>query len=132
MSALSERMALCLSRVNKRKSDLVRYVGISYPTVNAWFTGDTKKLDGVNLVKAAEFFGVNPLWLAQGTGPMAEGDVAPKTIVEEFIDKLRRADAAGCVDTYLIDSFDALLNVSMQRSANEQATPGRSTPVRKP
>jgi hypothetical protein len=38
-----------------------------------WVSGKTKKLDGLNLTRAAQFFGVNPLWLGAGKGQKFPG-----------------------------------------------------------
>lgn len=43
--------------------------GVSQPSVSEWRTGETKSIEGRNLLAAAEFLGVRPKWLAEGVGP---------------------------------------------------------------
>lgn len=47
---------------------LARHCKVQPPSVADWVSGKTKTLEGENLVLAAEFFVVNPTWLATGKG----------------------------------------------------------------
>lgn len=63
---------------------LARHCGVKAPSVSDWVHGETKSLEGQNLLCAAEFFGVHPLWLNTGQGPKfldKSGNPTPK--VEE-------------------------------------------------
>lgn len=44
-----------------------------------WFTGETKSLKADSAIQAADFLGVRPQWLIDGTGPMRPqlGPVVP-------------------------------------------------------
>lgn len=48
---------------------LAKACGVSPPSVSGWRTGDSKTLEGSNLLAAADFLGVRPKWLADGVGP---------------------------------------------------------------
>lgn len=50
------------------KAALARHCKIEPPSVSDWVSGRTVTLEGKNLIKAAEFFNVNPSWLATGKG----------------------------------------------------------------
>jgi len=69
---LRDRVAEAFSELppeKQSKKALADYCGVKAPSVNAWFSGDTKSLKGENLVKAAEYLNVEPKWLAEGIGP---------------------------------------------------------------
>lgn len=53
-----------------KQSALADACGISPVSVNDWLSGKSKSLRGKNLMAAANFLHVNPLWLASGRGPM--------------------------------------------------------------
>lgn len=69
MNTLSDRLIRTLAEIDKNQSELARYVGVRSPSVNDWISGKTKTIKGSNLIRASEFLGVNPLWLAEGKGP---------------------------------------------------------------
>lgn len=52
------------------KSDLARACRVSPSAVGQWEKGETKTLEGENLVLAATAMGVDPMWLATGRGEM--------------------------------------------------------------
>lgn len=78
MSALKERLALALQRRQDAaspgervsKASLARACNIKAPSVADWFSGQTLSLEGSNLVRAADYLGVNAAWLATGKGRM--------------------------------------------------------------
>lgn len=69
MENLSDRIISALTEIGKNQSELARFVGVRSPSVNDWISGKTKTIKGQNLLRAAEFLKVNPLWLAEGKGP---------------------------------------------------------------
>lgn len=72
-TTLQERLALAMAGPPKIKQvELAAACGIRAPSVNDWLTGKSKRMDGVHLIKASEFLGVRPKWLALGVGPMKE------------------------------------------------------------
>lgn len=61
-----------------KPSALAREVGVSPSAVTQWETGQTKKLDGDNLLKVSKALHVRPEWLQYGELPMRnDGDFAP-------------------------------------------------------
>ena len=51
------------------QQQLADAVGVSRPSVTHWETGDSRMLEGDNLVRAARALGVATEWLLYGTGP---------------------------------------------------------------
>lgn len=49
---------------------LARRVGVTKSAVNQWEHGQTKRLEGENLLRCARALGVSPDWLLSGKGPM--------------------------------------------------------------
>lgn len=71
---LSERMKAALAEMPRGSQvALARHCGVKPPSVTDWINGRTAKIEGANLVKAAEFLRVRVRWLADGRGPMREG-----------------------------------------------------------
>lgn len=71
MSTFQERIAELLAGPPKiSQAALARACGIKPPSVNDWVSGKTKSIEGENLLRAAAFLKVSPLWLATGKGPM--------------------------------------------------------------
>lgn len=74
MSTLAERIEELIADYESdgkkfKQVDLARACGIASPSVSDWRSGKTKNLEGANLLRAAEFFGAMPRWLAEGKGP---------------------------------------------------------------
>ncbi|MGJ7533926.1 MULTISPECIES: helix-turn-helix domain-containing protein [unclassified Variovorax] len=69
MSTLKERFAL-LARANPAitQADLARATGAKPPSVNAWFSGNTKSMRASTAALAAKLYGADPHWLATGEG----------------------------------------------------------------
>lgn len=63
---------------------LAKACGVTSPSVSGWRTGDSKSLEGSNLLAAAEFLGVRPKWLADGIGPKYAVAVPAINQVEEI------------------------------------------------
>jgi phage repressor protein C with HTH and peptisase S24 domain len=70
MNTLSERIAYILEQRGISQSALAVRVGIKQPSVAAWLSGKTKKIEGENLLNTAAALGVHPEWLATGSGPI--------------------------------------------------------------
>lgn len=66
--SLAKRIKQALKDAGISKSDLARAVGVSPSAVTQWENGDTKVLDGDNLLKAARALSVSPEWLGSGKG----------------------------------------------------------------
>lgn len=68
MSTLAERLTECFEDSGAKPAELARACGIKQPSINDWMSGRTKNISGENLLLAAQFFKVNPWWLATGKG----------------------------------------------------------------
>lgn len=74
MRTLQERLRHVMAGPPKvSQAALARACGIKPPSVNDWLSGKTKSIEGENLLNAAAFLKVLPLWLATGKGPMRDG-----------------------------------------------------------
>jgi len=70
-STLAERLKEAMAGPPKISGiTLAKACGVAPPSVSGWRTGDSKSLEGSNLLAAAKCLGVRPEWLADGTGPM--------------------------------------------------------------
>lgn len=77
MTTLAERIGQLVAEQSKatKKSkgqiiaDLAKHCAIKAPSIYNWLDGTTKNLQGMNLIKTAEFFNVSPAWLNSGKGP---------------------------------------------------------------
>ncbi|ADU91120.1 helix-turn-helix domain-containing protein [Taylorella equigenitalis] len=70
MFNMNDRLQLAMKERNVKQADLVRITGLSRSSISAWVTGSTKTLRGENLLKVANFLGVNLDWLTYGIGQM--------------------------------------------------------------
>ena len=71
MSTLKQRFAkLAELHPEITQADLARATGAKPPSVNAWFSGETKSMKAATAAKAAQLYGCNPHWLATGEGEM--------------------------------------------------------------
>lgn len=102
MRTLAERLQRALDeRPGASQADLARYCRAKGPSVSAWFTGDTKALKAHTLLLAAEFLGVRPRWLLDGTGPMREGDAeTPRFAAETPAPYAAPADLPGALQVF--------------------------------
>ncbi|MEQ1303220.1 XRE family transcriptional regulator [Acinetobacter radioresistens] len=64
---INEAIAHFISQKKLKKldrKDLAKYCGVSVAAVGQWINGKTNSLDSLTNAKAAQYFGVNPHWLA--------------------------------------------------------------------
>lgn len=74
MTTFQERLRLAMAGPPKvTQAALARACGVRAPSVNDWVSGKTKAIEGQNLLIAADFLKVLPMWLATGKGPMRKG-----------------------------------------------------------
>ena len=77
MNTLGARLRAALAGPPKKsQAALARACGVKPPSVHDWLSGETKTIEGQNLLRAAKFLGVSPEWLTTGKGPKHPGDVA--------------------------------------------------------
>ena len=69
MDSLISRLKKCLTD-GRTQAGLARASGVKPSSVSAWLSGKTKRIEGANLLRAAQYLGVRPEWLATGAGPM--------------------------------------------------------------
>ena len=82
MTTLKQRFAaLAAARPDISQADLARATGAKPPSVNAWFSGDTKSMKGETAAKAAALYGCSAIWLATGVGPMYEKAESASNVV---------------------------------------------------
>jgi hypothetical protein len=80
MSTLADRLAKAMG--GRKQVALAKACGVSPPSVNLWLSGGSKRMDGAHLIKACDFLGVRPRWLALGEGPMTDWDSGPETLAD--------------------------------------------------
>lgn len=71
IKTLAQRLKYAMDILPSKKIkgvELARAVGVKPPSVSDWISGKSKTMEGENLLKAANFLGVNPIWLASGIG----------------------------------------------------------------
>lgn len=90
MKTLQERLKIAMDGPPKvSQAALARACKISAPSVHDWISGKTKSIEGANLLAAAAFLNVLPLWLATGKGPMrgsarVDGDAVEAVIIGDL------------------------------------------------
>ncbi|WP_186120601.1 helix-turn-helix domain-containing protein [Burkholderia gladioli] len=103
MSTLAERLELALKSADKKPAELARACAVKAPSVSDWLSGKTKKMEGANLLMAADFLNVEPWWLATGEGSMERRPTAPAPSRDRelgqqsraLVEAIARADASG-------------------------------------
>jgi transcriptional regulator with XRE-family HTH domain len=68
MSNLADRVKQCMAETGNTPASVATYIGIKAPSIYDWLNGTTKNLSGMNLIRAAQLFNVQPEWLQSGTG----------------------------------------------------------------
>ena len=66
-----------------RGKDLASHCGCTAASVSDWRSGKSKSIEGQNLVRAADYLKVRAKWLAEGIGPMRDGQAVDKPQVNE-------------------------------------------------
>jgi transcriptional regulator with XRE-family HTH domain len=117
MTTLSERLQIALNRDQSlSQAGLAKACGVKPPSVSDWLSGKTKKIEGANLLMAAQYLSVDAWWLATGKGaidpskPQMKLDIGvhaepwPFTVSWERINKLnaeQKAHINGMIEGYL-------------------------------
>lgn len=86
MNTLKDRLEHIMAGPPKIKpAALARACKVKPPSVSDWLSGRTKQIEGQNLLRAADFLGVSPQWLASGGGPIRIKDANPsRYYIREF------------------------------------------------
>jgi transcriptional regulator with XRE-family HTH domain len=121
MKTLAERLRYAMEVLPPKRIkgvELADAVGVKPPSVSDWLSGKSKTMEGENLLRAAKFLGVNPMWLASGIGEI-KAVRSPSQIstlaglnenfqLEELVQKLIKLEAEKKLtskDLSLIDHF---------------------------
>ena len=70
---LAERVRRAMAHRGCDAAELAKAAGIKAPSVHGWLNGSSKSMMASPCIRAATYMGVNPLWLAEGTGQMQSG-----------------------------------------------------------
>lgn len=89
-TTLKQRFALLQERRPEiSQADLARLCGAKPPSVNAWFSGETKSMRAETAAKVAAVYGVSPIWLATGEVDMDHGLPDSSTNMAAGLDAIR-------------------------------------------
>jgi phage repressor protein C with HTH and peptisase S24 domain len=121
MNTLSERIAYLLELRGLSQSALAVKVGIKQPSVAAWLSGKTKKIEGENLLNTALALGVHPEWLATGQGPVNKDEkqesAFPRIPSEkDFVLIPQYTTKGACGNGYLNDHVELVGGLVFKRS----------------
>lgn len=72
MKTWHERLKFAREQVGLRPIDLAKEVGVSSATASDWESGETKKIEGENLLKVCDLLNISPNWLLFGKGDMVQ------------------------------------------------------------
>ena len=124
---------------------LAQACGVKPPSVSGWRTGDSKTLEGHNLLAAAKYLRVRPEWLADGVGPKHQLDRSIPTTAtahhasEKMLDSpwawpfklVKPAQYALLDDDQKIDVEKyIMLQVKTRAPPEKQSAPGKKTPIK--
>lgn len=85
MKTLAERLKYAMDVLPSKKikgAELAIVVGVKPPSVSDWRSGKSKTMEGENLLRAAKYLSVDPVWLATGKGEPPKRDGQPISEVE--------------------------------------------------
>ncbi|AOJ81553.1 XRE family transcriptional regulator [Burkholderia savannae] len=117
MTTLAERLEQAMKLPPEKKAaDLARACRVRAPSVSDWLSGKTKKMEGANLLLAAEFLNVDPWWLATGEGQMERRANSPApqkqgklgAQAQALVDALGEADKVGLPSTAFVALLETL------------------------
>lgn len=85
MKTLSERASYMLELAGNSTKELARIAGVRPASVSQWVNGPTKSLAIEPATKLAKRFGLNPMWISKGTGPMRDLSLSADTEPGEHV-----------------------------------------------
>lgn len=124
MTTLKERLEELTANLPRGwKADLARHCKISPVSVNDWTSGKSKSIDGSYLTFAADFFNVNPHWLATGEGektkritqevlhtlppPTPQDKFSPMAqMIAKMYDKIPESDVMGRIQAFNVSTTE--------------------------
>ncbi|MBT8766708.1 LexA family transcriptional regulator [Metapseudomonas boanensis] len=72
----NERISRAIQLSGKRKREVADECGVAPSAITQWINGETKALKAESVFALAKATGFRAEWLANGTGPEREGDIA--------------------------------------------------------
>ncbi|ENV53925.1 transcriptional regulator [Acinetobacter baylyi] len=136
MKTLAERLKYAMEILPPKKIkgvELARVVGVKPPSVSDWLSGKSRSMEGENLLRAAKFLDVNPVWLATGTGkPKTTTEDGsnlflieepnsveiPNQDIRQLVDSLLLLDSKGRLSPELIKAIRATIDISINSLNN--------------
>lgn len=83
MPTLAERIQEAITESGTKVPDIAARCGISVQAVYGWMRGDTKSIEGANLVELADITGYEARWIAKELGPKKR--LYPRTVGQEHV-----------------------------------------------
>jgi transcriptional regulator with XRE-family HTH domain len=140
MKTWHERLTFAREQKGLKKSAFARLVEVSAPTVTDWENGETKMIDGLNMVRVCQVLGISAAWLMTGEGDMravavssAFQSLAPEQqemvvkLIESYTGKSILMHTGTVADPHAADSLEQML----RKSKISQPSLKKSTPLRK-
>lgn len=128
-STLAERLVEAMNGPPKVTGvALAKACGVKPPSVSGWRTGDSKSLEGSNLLAAAKFLRVRPEWLADGIGPKHNNKadhVGPTNEIRQGVAGYILPNAI--TDTFILEAIRIL--TSLKKNQREGAVAALRTHV---
>lgn len=108
-STYGQRLLWALNAANKSQSDLAREVGVSPQSIQYLCDPSSNARGSRNTTAFATALGVNPEWLANGTGPAAREDGGNVTVVAPGVRRVPLLSyvQAGSMEACCVDLSEA-------------------------
>lgn len=90
METWHKRLAQAVRDRGKTQADLARVTGKKPPSVNGWFTGETKMMEADSSAKVCSYLRINALWLFHKMGP--SGLEEPETELTKTVNPVRKPE----------------------------------------
>lgn len=94
------------------RTQIQKLTGVSRATMTHWWRGPAIAPRGGKIVEAARYLGVNPIWLAEGTGSMRSRESARHSrvnIVEQALESI--GEAIALIQDAVIQIQDELARI---------------------
>jgi len=132
MVAYKDRLSEAMRDAGVKTQALADALGVSYQACRKVLIGETNSFTAANNSRAAEFLGVSPSWLADGTGEKTVGQHRTLSLVRPPVEGAPKNQEAAQTTEVLRQAFKAAspdlralllstLNVAGNSPANERA-----------
>ena len=85
MNTLRERIAEAMHDAGKSQAELARACEVKAASVSDWISGKTQTMKAATAMRAADFLGVNVLWLTEGRGQKSKSLPSPAPLGSKLI-----------------------------------------------